>query len=435
MDTLHPQTMNENKKQHETCSRREFVIATGFLFTGSLVACSDSRKDQTKTGIQNGNNILALPKTSPVIRIRIGKIRGRSNVSIGETQVTRSNSKWYTSGNTPTHRRSQESITFESLTNCNVSESNTAKQITGSIELYPRDDLSSHAFDVVATVPVERYLPGVLAGELYAHWHPATFEVQAIAARSYAVAHHLQRLKISHYDVSDDASSQMYLGEVSLDVAHRAVKETSGVVLSWDNTVVPAYYSACCGGVAATALDAISGSNQHNILPLFGHEGKDACTSLEVHAWVAKRDSRTLRKRLNACSTTIQLPELATIRSIRSIEPTETNAHGRPKRLAIIDRRRQVVEVRARDFIRAVNASVESMQDPTQIIWSSFLKGTKLGTDLQFEGYGMGHGVGLCQYGAQELAGRGKSFEEILSWYYPGAVLHSIPNSSLNTMG
>ena len=131
----------------------------------------------------------------------------------------------------------------------------------------------------------------------------------------------------------------------------------------------------------------------------------------------------------------MQLPELATIRSIRSIEPTETNAHGRPNRLAIIDRRRQVVEVRARDFIRAVNASVESMEDPTQTISSSFLKGTKTGTDLQFEGYGMGHGVGLCQYGAQELAGRGKSFEEILSWYYPGATLHSIPNSSLNTMG
>ena len=434
MDTLHPQTMNENENQFESCSRREFVVGTGLLFAGSLVSCSGGNEQHTTTASSGEKNILALPKTSPVIRIRIGKIRGRNNVSIGETGVTRSNSRWYTSGNKPPHRPSRESITFESLTNCNVIQGNKAKQITGTIELYPRGDISSHAFDVVATVPVERYLPGVLAGELYAHWHPATFEAQAIAARSYAVAHHLQRLNTSHYDVSDDASSQMFLGEVSLGVAHRAVKETSGLVLSWDNTVVPAYYSACCGGTAATALDAISGSNQHNIPPLSGHEGKDACTSLEVHTWVARRESRILRKRLNACSITMQLSELAPIRSIRSIEPSQTNVHGRPNRLAIIDRRRQVVEVRARDFIRAANASVESMEDPPKTILSSFLKGTKIGADLQFEGYGMGHGVGLCQYGAQELAGRGKSFEEILSWYYPSATLHSIQNTSPNTM-
>ena len=75
------------------------------------------------------------------------------------------------------------------------------------------------------------------------------------------------------------------------------------------------------------------------------------------------------------------------------------------------------------------------MENPTQTILSSFLEGKKIGTDLQFKGDGMGHGGGLCQYGAQELAGQGNSFEEILSWYYPSAILHSIPKSSLNTTG
>jgi peptidoglycan hydrolase-like amidase len=32
----------------------------------------------------------------------------------------------------------------------------------------------------------------------------------------------------------------------------------------------------------------------------------------------------------------------------------------------------------------------------------------------------------LCQYGAQELAGKGESFESILQWYYPGATLSSL---------
>jgi stage II sporulation protein D len=426
--------MNNHNKQSECCSRREFVVATGLFFAGSLVSCSGESK-QITTGDSVEKNILEIPNSSPVIRIRIGKIRNKTNVRIGKTQVTRSNGGWYTSGNKPTHQRTGESILFESLSKCSVVEGNKTKQISGKVELFSREDVSLNAFDVVATVPVEQYLPGVLAGELYAHWHPATFAAQAIAARSYAIAHHLQRIKSSHYDVSDDASSQMFLGEVSLDAAHRAVDETAGIVLSWNNTVVPAYYSACCGGVSATALDAISGSNQHNILPLFGHEGKDACTALEVHSWAALRDLRTLRKRLNAFGASMELQELSALRSIRSIEATETNAHGRPNRLAIIDRRKQITEIRARDFIRAVNTEFDSVPAPAQTVWSSFLTGKKKGTDLYLKGYGMGHGVGLCQYGAQELAGRGNTFEEILSWYYPSATLHTVPLTQFYTMG
>ena len=434
VDTLHTQTMSAIVNNSDSCTRREFVVATGLLFAGTTISCSSNNEQKPTTEHPVEHNILALPDDSPVIRVRVGKIRGRNNVSIGETQVTRSNDKWYTSGNRPIHRRTANAIVFDSVTNCKVTEGNTVKEISGTVELFSRNDLSSYAFDVVATIPIELYLPGVLAGELYSHWHPATFAAQAIAARSYAVAHHLQRVEVSHYDVSDDESSQMFLGEVSLDVAHRAVRETEGIVLSWNKTVVPAYYSACCGGTAARAIDAISGSNQHNILPLFGHDGIDACTTLDIHTWTARRDSRTLRKQLNACSTLLKLPELITIHSIRSVEPSATNAHGRPTRLAIVDRRRRVTEMRARDFVRAVQTPISSMPNPTEKIWSSFLTGKKSGLDIQFEGYGMGHGVGLCQYGAQEFAGRGKSFEEILSWYYPQATLHTIPTITTHTM-
>lgn len=419
--------MNGHKTQLESFSRREFVVVAGLFFAGTLVSCSGDDEKQPE-GIDSNpieKNILALPNSPPVIRVRVGKIRGRNTTKIGDTEVSRSSSKWYTSGYSPAHKNNGTTITFDSLEKCNVFGGGRTKAITGKIDLIAREDLSSDAFDVVATVPIEQYLPGVLAGELYAHWHPATFAAQAIAARSYAVAHHLQRIRVSHFDVSDDTSSQVFLGDVTLDVAHRAVKETSGMVLSWKGTVVPAYYSACCGGLAATAIDAISNSTLHNISPLVGHDGNDVCTSVDIHKWAAQRDSRVLRKRLNACSESMQLPELATIHSIRSIEPSMTNKHGRPNRLAIIDRRRNLVEMRARDFVRAANTNVAPLPKPTPTIWSSFLVGKKMGAQIQFDGFGLGHGVGLCQYGAQELAGRGRTFEEILAWYYPNAELHT----------
>ena len=270
---------------------------------------------------------------------------------------------------------------------------------------------------------MEQYLPGVLAGELFAHWHPTTFIAQAVAARSYATAQHLERVQKSHFDVNDGPSSQMFLGDVTLDVAHRAAIESSGIVLSWNDNIIPAYYCACCGGSAATASDAISNATFHNIPPLQGHGGKDICQSLDIHKWSVSRPSRTVRRRINACAKTMHIPEFSTIRSIRSIEPTMTNVHGRPIQLVIYDRQKNPTEVRARDLVRAVNATIPSLPNPSPVIWSSNLVASKQGLTVQFDGSGMGHGVGLCQYGAQELAGKGESWEEILAWYYPQATI------------
>ena len=119
----------------------------------------------------------------------------------------------------------------------------------------------------------------------------------------------------------------------------------------------------------------------------------------------------------------MNVPALSGVRTIRSIEPSATNLHGRPTVLTIFDRTNKTIDVRARDFIRAVNATIPSLPKPTPTIWSSNLVASKQGTKIGFTGTGMGHGVGLCQYGAQELAGKGESWEEILAWYYPRATI------------
>ena len=49
------------------------------------------------------------------------------------------------------------------------------------------------------------------------------------------------------------------------------------------------------------------------------------------------------------------------------------------------------------------------------------------GGEAVFSGRGMGHGVGLCQWGAEEMAEKGYNFEAILSHYYPGTGLMRLP--------
>jgi|TARA_B100001964_G_C14211152_1_gene590577 stage II sporulation protein D len=387
--------MQEHTIHTKSCNRREFVLASGVFVVGSMVSCGKQHAPE-------------LPKTrikpSPV-RVRIGKSVNR--VVIGNNAFTIKNV-----GNLP------KTVDIQPKTAV-VIAGNT-KQITGTIVLHPRENRS---LDVVAHVPLEQYLPGVIAGELFSHWHLDTFAAQAVAARSYAIAQQLARKRTSHYDVTDGPSSQMFLGDVTLDVAHRAVQKTTGVVLTWNNEIIPAYYSACCGGLAATATDAISGAEQHDMLPLHGHEGKDFCTTLAIHKWTARRSARVLRKRLNACANKLNLPELTNIHTIRSIEPLAHNQHGRPTQISVSGRRGETCTVSARDFVRAVNAPIDSLPKVTDQIWSSFLVGQKVGSRLQLDGFGIGHGVGLCQYGAQVLAGRGESWQNILSWYYPSVTM------------
>ena len=388
-------------------NRREFVLATGLFIAGGVASCGrleePSKQITKKTSKQLSTDPL-------VIRVRIGK--KIKKVTIGENVFTKKDI-----GNT------LKSIELKQ--NTTITIGGTSKKISGIIFLHTRTD-GANTFDIVAHIPIEQYLPGVLAGELFAHWHPTTFIAQAVAARSYATAQHLDRAQKSYFDVDDGPSSQMFLGDVTLDVAHRAVHESLGVVLSWDGLIIPAYYCACCGGRAAAAIDAISSANSHHIPPLQGRGGEDICKTLDIHKWSVTRPSRTLRKRINACASTMDIPELSSIRSIRSIEPAQTNAHGRPIQLVIYDRQNNPTKIRARDLVRAVNATVPTLPTPAPVIWSSNLVANKRGDAVQFEGFGMGHGVGLCQYGAQELAGKGESWEEILAWYYPSAVLSSM---------
>jgi stage II sporulation protein D len=43
------------------------------------------------------------------------------------------------------------------------------------------------------------------------------------------------------------------------------------------------------------------------------------------------------------------------------------------------------------------------------------------GERVTFSGHGYGHGVGMCQWGAKGMADEGKTYREILKFYYPGA--------------
>ncbi len=397
-------------------------------------------------------------------------------------------------------------------------------QWPGAVRCVPGVD-GPDSLDLVVDVPLERYLPGVLAKELLKNWSPETFRAQAIAARSFAVCEHAHWQDIRHYDLVAGEASQAWVGEVKEERPRNAVAQTRGMVLVFDGRVVPAYYSSTCGGTPANATDAVTRNPHHGVAPLAAGGSaatahRDCCADAPKFRWEQTMTSRAICAQLRrwsgdqlaaqrergtrtpagtvararpAPSSVAQDPPaagasaravsavvapgavsgalpgaigapgtddtdtaaeaspgassnagatagtasgiteiaadapllaLSTIQGIRSIQVSAQNAAGRPTRLTIVDARGQTLQMRAEDFRRAVNYAREGEKTPAQRLNSSCLaRVTVQGDRITFNGSGFGHGVGMCQYGAESLARRGQGAEQILSIYYPQATV------------
>lgn len=275
--------------------------------------------------------------------------------------------------------------------------------------------------DLVNYLPLEQYLPGVLSKELYPNWHGRTFEAQAIAARSFACAEAFQHAERRHYDVTSTQQSQVYGGASDLAVAHAAAIATRGKILAWEQTVVPAYYSSCCGGVANSAIDGIGPSPINDIPPLAARSGPNACSAAPVYRWQNERLVQDVLARFRAWAAAEPNQALANLSEISSIEPAKRNDFGRPVSIVISGAAGERIEIPARRFREAVDFTTPSLPAPAKPMRSSFITASFSGGTAIFSGRGYGHGAGLCQYCAQALAQRGVGNAEMLSMFYPGA--------------
>jgi len=291
--------------------------------------------------------------------------------------------------------------------------------------LVPRPDLppfdkTRDRFDVVNHVHLEAYLPGVLDKELYPGWRPTTFYAQAIAARSYAIHHMLHAAADRHYDVESTQASQVYGGATKNLRAVQAVLETTGLVLTDGERVLQAFYSSTCGGAGASPTDAFGGETAQ--APLVPEPRQAWCRDSKHFAWPTIRRSRAaLAPRLAAWGRAHH-HAIARLREIKSIAVDARNHVGRPSRFVVVDGSGERFTLPAEPFRQACNFRADRLPPPGARLKSAFLDVARLGRQIEFTaGRGFGHGVGLCQFGAQAMAEHGHDVLEILNTYYPAA--------------
>jgi len=123
------------------------------------------------------------------------------------------------------------------------------REYRGRLELAPQ----ARFLRVVNVVPLERYLEGVVANEMPHTWPLEALKVQAVAARSYALA---SLVKGKPFDLYSDVRSQVYAGVAGeRSRSSQAVRETAHEIVTYDGTVATTYYSSSSGGRTASALD------------------------------------------------------------------------------------------------------------------------------------------------------------------------------------
>ncbi|MEM8783006.1 MAG: SpoIID/LytB domain-containing protein [Planctomycetota bacterium] len=290
--------------------------------------------------------------------------------------------------------------------------------------LSPTD--AADGIDVVNTVDMETYLPGVLQRELFPNWEPAAFEAQAVAARSYALWEIARsRSQGKQFDLESTTASQAYVGVATNPRARQGVAATRGLVLEWQGRVLPAFYASSHGpfgaDAATTFVDRVA-----DLPPLRGqvHGTRDALSPR--FNWQASRETHELAERIASWGRANRHAVAGVVPPIRDVRLSGRNAAGRHVAYVVTDGRGRSFSLRADQLRHAANRAAAGHPEPDRanLLFSGQFVPTVRGRRVLFlQGHGHGHGVGLSQYGAQAMALRGYRYADILATYYPNAKL------------
>lgn len=273
------------------------------------------------------------------------------------------------------------------------------KNYRGLIDFYPTDK----GLLLVNEIPLEAYLVGLINCEISSLWPVESVKAQAVIARSYAIYQKDAR-RGALYHLESSVMDQVYDGvDIEDSRAARAVEETAGEVLTYSGAVIQAFYHSNCGGHTESA-QKVWGAD----LPYL--QGVDCryCLNAPSARWEAVLSLKKLELLLKAAG--YRAADLSNIRTGSS------NRSGRLQDIALLMPKGELV-ISAVNFRKAIGYSV---------IKSTNFTVRKRGDELIFSGFGNGHGVGLCQWGAKQRAGDGFTYREILAYYYPGVRLEKL---------
>ncbi len=264
--------------------------------------------------------------------------------------------------------------------------------------------VSAEALTVINEVDMEEYVKGVLPSEVSPDWPLEALKSHAVASRTYALFQSLKNPSES-FALYDNVLSQVYGGvSAHKETTDQAVDLTKSEVLTFQGKIFPAYFHANCGGRTAQA-DQIWAVEPN---PVLGGVLCLFCVGKKYYEWVLDVPLSEIEAKMQANGYPAK--------GLKHIEFLDREQSGRVRQ-AVLQYERSKLVIPAADFRKFVG------YDRLRSLKADVL--TKNGRAF-FHGFGWGHGIGFCQWGAGEQARIGKTYPEILKFYFPGSEIVKI---------
>lgn len=259
--------------------------------------------------------------------------------------------------------------------------------------------------NTVEKINLEDYLVGVVSGEVPVSFEKEAIKAQAVAARTYALKQ-IENHKNYEYDVKDDTSSQVYQTDEELrnkwgnnydeyvKKIKKCVNETEGEYVSYNNEVIYAFFFSTSNGKT---------EDNKNVF------GKDLPYLKVVDSSFDESETKNF--------TTVKIVSLDDFYKQLNLEKSD--------------------ELNITDIVKTESGRISSiMVNGKAFTGRDFQKRLSLRSNdftiqknnenITITTKGFGHGVGMSQYGANALAKRHKTYDEILKYYYQGTNLQKL---------
>lgn len=248
----------------------------------------------------------------------------------------------------------------------------------------------------VNLVDLEQYLYSVLGAEMSASWPIEALKAQAVAARSYAL-HKRATGGNNVFDVGDTTSWQVYKGlESESPNTQTAVQATAGQVMTYDGQVILAAFHAASGGHTENVEDIWKSPFIPYLRGVVDYD-----QGAPVYQWQKSFSRRELSGKI------------AGVGNVKSMTPERTTPQGRIVTM-VVEGDRGTRRVSGTDLRSALG------------LRSTLFVVNQTGDKFEISGRGYGHGLGMSQWGARNLANQGVNYQQILSHYYPNAILSQL---------
>lgn len=278
---------------------------------------------------------------------------------------------------------------------------------TENVSVLNQDTAESPTFEVsikrsetgeVETVPLEEYVLSVVASEMPIDFAEEALKAQSVAARTYIVQYLLQQNPDAETIITDTTEHQVYKNAAELQLAwgedyhwkrqkiEQAVEATKGEIITYDEIpITPTFFSMSNGytenaedywGTALPYLKKVE-SKWEEELPNFTEQTVFTIDEVNQKLGLTLQSSGTVAISITRTSS----------ERVKAVDIDNTTLSGK--------------EVREKLGLRSSDFTITQKND-----------------HLLFTTKGYGHGVGMSQYGANEMALHGSSYDDILFYYY-----------------